>query len=441
MKRFTLDRRTFLRGALGGAAASIVLPPLHAMFKDSGEAYADGSVVTRFGVWFWGNGVRPDRWIPAATGADFPMSEELAPLEAVRPWLHVCTGMEVKTGTHPHHSGMAAILSGALYHQVGTTRDTIVSTFEYPSVDQVAAAHFEGQTPFRSLELAVTQYTGTDEGTSFEHVSHNGPNNINAEERSPAALFQRLFGSPPEPQVDAARKSVLDLVSAQTTSVRQRLGAHDRARLDQHLDSIRTIELRLRQPAAECVVPATPADQPPNEGRQPIAENNTLLSDLMAMALACDMTRAFSIMFSQAGSGVVMWQVGATDGLHYTCHTEGLPQNIVHGAVVFTMEQLGYFLGKLATTEEGAGYVLDNCSILCTSELSQQNPAHDNTEFPILIAGKGSGRLPGNLHYRSGSKRNISCAVLTALRGAGLPMEGGFGYGAGAVTEGIPGLI
>jgi hypothetical protein len=440
MKRFTLDRRTFLRGALGGAAASIVLPPLHAMFKDSGEAYADGSVVTRFGVWFWGNGVRPDRWIPAATGADFPMSEELAPLEAVRPWLHVCTGMEVKTGTHPHHSGMAAILTGALYHQVGTTRDTIVSTFEYPSVDQVAAAHFDGQTPFRSLELAVTQHTGTDEGTSFEHVSHNGPNNINAEERSPAALFQRLFGSPPEPQVDAARKSVLDLVSAQTTSVRQRLGAHDRARLDQHLDSIRTIEQRLRQPAAECVVPPTPADPPPNEGRQPIAENNTLLSDLMAMALACDMTRSFSIMFSQAGSGVVMWQVGATDGLHYTCHTEGLPQNIVHGAVVFTMEQLGYFLGKLATTEEGAGYVLDNCSILCTSELSQQNPAHDNTEFPILIAGKGSGRLPGNLHYRSGSKRNISCAVLTALRGAGLPMEG-FGYGPGAVTEGIPGLI
>ena len=441
MKRFTLDRRTFLRGAIGGAAASIVLPPLHAMFKDNGEAYADGSVVTRFGVWFWGNGVRPDRWIPAATGADFPMSEELAPLEAVRPWLHVCTGMEVKTGNHPHHSGMAAILTGSLYHQVGTTRDTIVSTFKYPSLDQVAAAHFEGQTPFRSLELAITQHTGTDEGTSFEHVSHNGPNNINAAERSPAALFQRLFGAPPEPHVDAARKSVLDLVSAQTQTVRQRLGAHDRARLDQHLDSIRTIEQRLRAPAAECVVPATPSDPGPIDGKQPIAENNQLLSDLMAMALACDMTRSFSIMFSQAGSGVVMWQVGATDGLHYTCHTEGLPQNIVHGAVVFTMQQLGYFLGKLATTEEGAGYVLDNCSILCTSELSQQNPAHDNTEFPILIAGKGSGRLPGNLHYRSGSKRNVSCAALTALRGAGLPMEGGFGYEAGHVAEGIPGLL
>lgn len=441
MKGFKLDRRTFLRGVVGGAAASIALPPLHAMFKNSGEAYADGSVVTRFGLWFWGNGVRPDRWIPSATGADFPMSEELAPLESVRPWLHVLTGMECKTATHPHHSGMAGMLTGSIYHQVGTTRDTIVSTFKYPSVDQIAAAHFEGQTPFRSLELAITQHTGTDEGTTFEHVSHNGPNNFNAEERSPANLFQRLFGSPPEPHVDAARKSVLDLVSSQTQNVRQRLGAHDRARLDQHLDSIRTIEQRLRQPAAECVVPASPADPGPIDGKQPIAENNQLLSDLMAMALACDMTRAFSIMFSQAGSGVVMWQVGATDGLHYTCHTEGLPQNTVHNAVVFTMEQLAYFLGKLATTEEGAGYVLDNCSILCTSELSRQNPAHDNTEFPILIAGKGSGRLPGNLHYRSGSLRNTSCAALTALRAAGLPMEGGFGYDGGRVTEGIPGLL
>jgi hypothetical protein len=350
MKRMRLNRRTFLRGALGGAAAAIALPPLHAMFDNHGEVYADGSTVTRFGLWFWGNGVRPDRWIPGATGADFPLSEELLPLEPVRPWLHVLTGMECKTATHPHHSGMAGMLTGSIYHQVGTTRDTIVSTFKYPSLDQIAAAHFDGQTPFRSLELAITQHTGTDEGTTFEHLSHNGPNNVNAAERSPAALFQRLFGAPPEPHVDAARKSVLDLVNGQTQKLKGRLGAHDRARLDQHMESIRTIEMRLRQPAAECVVPATPTDPGPVEGKQNIEENNRLLSDLMGMALACDMTRAFSIMFSQAGSGVVVWQVGASNGLHYMCHTEGLPQTTVHNAVVFTMQQLAYFLGVLATT-------------------------------------------------------------------------------------------
>ena len=74
-------------------------------------------------------------------------SQELAPLVApagLRPYITPITGYEIKTATHPHHSGMAGIMTGARYHQVGTTRDTIVSTFAHPSVDQIAAARFEG---------------------------------------------------------------------------------------------------------------------------------------------------------------------------------------------------------------------------------------------------------------------------------------------------------
>lgn len=438
MSKFTLTRRTFLRGALGGAGIAIAVPPLEAMFRSNGHVYADGTIPTRFGVWFWGNGVRRAHWVPQGIGSDWVAGAELAPLEGVRPWMHVLSGMEIKTATHPHHSGMAGILSGAHYHQVGTTRDTIVSTLAHPSVDQIAAAHFEGQTPFRSLEIGITKHTGTDEGTSFESLSHNGPNSVNQPERSPRALFERLFGAPPEPRVDAARRSVLDAVGEQTRALKQRVGLRDRERLDQHLDSIRTLEQRLRNPAAECTVPGEPTD-PVDNGQQPIAENNQMLSDLMAMALACDMTRAFSVMFSQAGSGVVMWQVGAQNGLHYTCHTEALPQNIVHEATVFTMQQLAYFLERLRDTPEGAGNVLDNSVILCTTELSEGN-VHSNDDYPILIAGKGSGRLPGNFHYRSTSKRNTSSALLTGLRAAGLPLEGGFGHGAGHVTQGVPGL-
>jgi hypothetical protein len=433
-----LSRRSFLRGMLGGAAISVALPPLEAMFQSNGLVHADGTIPRRFGVWFWGNGMRREHWIPTGTGADWVAGAELAPLEGVRPWLHVLSGMEIKTATHPHHSGMAGIMTGAKYQQVGTTRDTIVSTFAYPSVDQVAAAHYAGQTPFRSLEIGITRKTGTDEGTTFEELSHNGPNNVNPAERSGLALFQRLFGSPPEPHVDAARRSVLDAVSEQTRRLSARVGAHDRARLDQHLESIRTLEQRLRLPAAECVVPPEPTDPADIDGKQPIEDNNRLLSDLLVMALACDLTRAFSVMFSQAGSGVVVWQVGATDGLHYTCHTEAAPQPIVHAATTFTMQQLAYFLGRMRDTPEGAGNLLDSSSILCTSELSEGN-VHSNDDFPILIAGKGGGTLPGNWHYRSQSKRNTSCALLTALRAGGVPLSE-FGYAEGHVTEGVPGL-
>ena len=40
------------------------------------------------------------------------------------------------------------------------------------------------------------------------------------------------------------------------------------------------------------------------------------------MALACDLTRVFSLLFSTAGCGTVFWNVGATNGLHQINHDE-----------------------------------------------------------------------------------------------------------------------
>ena len=68
--RFALSRRTLLRSALtGGAAVAVGLPAFEAMLNRNGDALADGNPLPkRFGVWFWGNGVRLDRWNPSSTG-------------------------------------------------------------------------------------------------------------------------------------------------------------------------------------------------------------------------------------------------------------------------------------------------------------------------------------------------------------------------------------
>ncbi len=440
MTKRRISRRTLLRGALGGAAVAIALPPLEALMNANGTGYAEGEALpSRFGVWFWGNGVRRAHWIPGGgTGTGWVAPVELAPLEIVRGYVSPVTGLEIKTATHPHHSGMAGIMTGDAYQQVGTTRDTIVSTFARQSIDQVAADHLAGATPYRSLEVGITRFTGTDEGTTFQHLSHNGPNNVNAAEYSPAALFARLFGSAPAPQVASGRRSILDVVGGQVSALQSTVSAHDRARLDQHLDSIRQIERRLQTPVAECTTPDPAQDVPDVEGREQIADKNRVMSDLLAMALACDLTRVFSVLFSPAGSGVVVWQVGAGNGLHQMCHDEPGEQPTVHAAITFTMEQLAYFLQRLRDTPEGDGNLLHHSSILCTTELSEGN-RHSNDEFPILIAGKGNGRLAGGVHYRSGSRENTSHALLTALRGAGVEL-GEFGVGAGRVTTTIGAL-
>lgn len=417
----TLDRRTFLRGMLRGGAVAVGLPALEIMLDGHGRALASGlPLPDRFGVWFWGNGVRPEHWVPATTGAGWVPSAELASLADLVPWVSVVSGCEVKTATHPHHSGMTGILTGQHYHQLGTTRDTIVSTFARQSVDQDAADHFEGLTPFRSLEVGITTFRGTDEGSTFQHLSHNGPNNPNPSEYSPFALYQRLFAVPVDPQLDLARLSVLDAVTGQASRLQTKLGARDRERLDQHLESIRTLELRIAAGGNACEPGAAPSDVPDVGGLEQIREKNEVMSGLMALALACDLTRSFSVQFSTCGSGVIFWEVGASDGLHLLCHTEPSPQPVVHAATTVTMEQLAHFLRTLRDTPEGSGNLLERCAILCTSELSD-GQIHSNRDFPILVAGHGNGRLVGGVHYRSTNHRNASDAVLTALRGAGVP--------------------
>ena len=433
-----MKRRSFLRGLVAGTSVSVGLPVLEVMLNSTGTAWADGSdLPDRFGVWFWGNGVRPDYWTPASTGAWTP-SVELAPLADLVPYVSVVSGCEIKTASHPHHSGMTGIMTGEAYYQLGTTRDTIVTTFARQSVDQDAADWFEGLAPYRSLEVGVTRFHGTDEGSTFQHLSHNGPNNPNASAYDPVALYQRLFTSPTGPQLDLARRSVLDAVHGQALDLARDLGSEDRQRLQQHMDSIRTLETRLATEPGECVPIGEPSAFADLSQGEDIETKNAVMTELLVLALACDLTRAFSVQFSTAGSGVTWWQVGATDGHHSLCHFEALPQTTVHNATIATMEQLAVFLNRLRSAEEGDGNLLDRCSILCTSELTD-GYTHSNKDFPILIAGKGNGRLRGGVHWR-GSDTNTSDAVLTALHGAGVELPS-FGSAEGYSTTTISELL
>lgn len=440
MKPFQLDRRALIRGVVGGTSVSLGLPLFEIMMDGHGEALADGTEFpTRFGLWFWGNGVRPESWIPTSTGSNWTPNTETNPLLPLRPYVSVVSGCEIKSATHPHHSGMAGILTGQHYYELGTIRDTIVSTFADQSVDQIAADHFSGTTPFRSIEVGVTKFQGTDEGSTFQHLSHNGPNNFNPSEYEPITLYTRLFGLSGAEELVLARRSVLDGVLTQTGRLSNRLGASDRIRLEQHMDSIRALEQQLAFDGERCDGGLRPGAYPYVNGQEQIEEKNRVMSQLLATALSCDLTRVFSVQFSTAGSGVVFWEAGATDGLHGICHTEEMPQPTVHAATTLTMGYLAEFLQILRDTPEGTGNLLENSSILCTSELSD-GYTHSNADFPIILAGHGGGRLVGNMHYSSPNVENTSNAVLTALHGAGVAVPS-FGLEEGYSNQTISSLL
>ena len=84
-------------------------------------------------------------------------------------------------------------------------------------------------------------------------LSFNGVDSQNPPESDPVKLYQRLFGPTftepgEELKIDpklALRRSVLSTVMDDANALRQRLGANDKQRLEQHLDAVRDIEARL----------------------------------------------------------------------------------------------------------------------------------------------------------------------------------------------------
>jgi hypothetical protein len=239
------------------------------------------------------------------------------------------------------------------------------------------------------------------------------------------------------------RKSVLDAVQAELTGLKASVGTADKKRLDQHTENIRSIENRIAtttMPAgsaaqAMCAKPANPGAVPDVSGKEMIEERTAAMSGLIAMALACDQTRVFSVMFSGSVCGTVYWQVNATGGHHDLTHNEAGDQPLVQASTVFTMKQFATLLAALKAVPEGAGNLLDSCVILASSDTAD-GKAHSITDYPILVAGGGGGALkhPG-VHYRSTTKENTSTVLLSILRAAGLPLTE-FGLGPGRVTTG-----
>ena len=179
-------------------------------------------------------------------------------------------------------------------------------------------------------------------------------------------------------------------------------------------------------------------------GHELLDERNQLMARILARALACDLTRAFSYEYTGMQADTIFWQVGATEGSHVLTHDDrNLPEMLmpqterVHQVVVFVMGQLGYLLEQLKDIQEGDATLLDNCCIMATSEVND-GTAHSYDSMPLIIAGRAGGKLRSNYHYVA-DHENASNALLTCLRAVGLPLTE-LGKNEGHVTESIGAL-
>ncbi len=438
----SLNRRTFLRGLLGGAAVSIALPPLEAFMNVNGTAYAssDSAFPKRFGVFSWGNGIHPQHWIPSSSGMDWEAPLHLQPFANVKEYLTLITGMEVKhANLVAHSSGPAGFLGGCKLAGSERVGGYDFPVFNRPSIDQILAQQIGGDTRFRSIEVAV------EPGT--RGLSYISPDIRNPPESNPILFFERLFGTGfrvpgDDPIIDptlALRRSVLDSVMQDITKLNQRLGSKDQARVDQHLTAIRDLELRIARiesdppNLAACAKPEVPTIPPDIDGRVQMTERSRLMSDMVVMAYACDLSRIINYTHCDLLSNNLF--PGATSGFHQLTHDEPGDMPQFQEITLSIMHDFAYFLEQLAAVPEGDTTLLDNCIILGTTDVSYAR-THQIDEYPILLAGSGGGAISSGFHYRSDTKENASHVPFSLLQAMDANVAS-FGEGEGYVTSGL----
>ncbi len=438
IRRLSLSRRTFLRGA----GASLALPWLDAM-TPALRPQIEGP--TRSLFVFAPNGVKMDDWTPANAGREFSLPHILQPLESVRRQVIVLSnagiraGMALGDGPGDHARASATYLTCVHPRKTGGA-DIRAGV----SIDQVLARHIGGETQFPSLEFGMEagrKAGACDSGYSCAYtnnISWRDPSTPVAKEVNPRAAFERMFGDlGADPEAEARRRrrlaSVLDAAMADVKSVAGKLGPADRDKLDGYLTAVRSFEKRLQKVEAEQPKVAVPKGLEQRDDSPRFVARLQLMYELIALAYETDLTRTITFMLGNAGSNRSYPFLGVPDGHHQISHHGKKPEKLAKIRKInrFHCEQFALFLKRLEATDEGGKSLLHRSMIVYGSAIGDGN-RHDHLNLPIVIAGGGNGRFDSGRHLSLAPRTPMANVYLAMLDAQGIEEES-FGDSSGRV--------
>jgi len=419
-----LSRRVFL----GGAGVMVSLPLLESMIP---RAQALGSATPkRLLVFYVPNGIHMAAWTPSSTGPGFDLQPILQPLAPWKDELTVVSGLAnvpgQPDGFGDHAAGGGAFLTCT---HVNKSETNITNGI---SADQVYAQHIGGETVLPSLQLGLEG--GGNAGNCDSGYSCAYTRNISwvgnqplSKLTSPSTAFDLLFAGfdPGETSQEQARRkanrmSVLDRTLDQASALHGKLGKTDREKLDEYLDSVRDLELKVQaeDSAPSCDVGSSPGD--PDD----VTARGRVMADLMVKALQCDRTRSITYMLASAASLRTFGFLGYPNGHHLYSHHGNAPGNLaaIQAINTWEMEQLAYLVGGLAAvTEVDGSTLLDNTMVYCSSEVEDGN-AHNHFNLPVLLLGRGGGVITPGSHvmYEGQPLANL---YLSMLQGLGVDID------------------
>lgn len=438
----SLPRRTLLRGA----GVALALPLLDAMAPAlTALARSAANPVRRLGFVYVPFGAPLGSWVPATEGRIAELPGPLKPLEPFRDHLIVPTGLEIQTG---HPTGNHA-LSAACFLSCARARMTEGTDYRLgTTADQIAARQIGKETPLPSLELSLDfEYTGGNGDNGFNGVyidtmAWSSPTTPLPTEANPRVVFERLFGDGGSPAEQVAEirtnRSILDSVGEHIARLGREVGAADRTRVGEYVDSIREVERRIQKAESQH------ADSLPADLTRPVGvpesweEHAKLMFDLQLLALRADITRIISFQLARERSTRAYPQIGVPDGHHPLSHHAHDAEKIAKLQKVnaYHLSLFAHLLEKMQSTQDGDGSLLDHSMYLYGSGMGDGN-LHDHQNLPLVVVGGGAGRLKGEKagrHVRFKEATPHANLLLTLLEKVGVHQEA-FGNSTGTIPE------
>ncbi len=430
-----LSRRSFLRGAAGGALAlpwleslSLAKPavkpaqrlafyyiPIGIVRRDffPGE---EGNVVKKY------EGTETERYTYPERKPGFhplQLTKTLKPLENLKDKINLITGLDrtFQHGTDVHAQCASCYLSSAVPYGVKTSAWPLDRTLDHIVADRIGDA-----TPFRTLELSCNSHKDNLESIHFDNISWYGTGQVAPSIRDPRKVYRRLFSTS---EIQDFR-DITDLVLDDARSLKRDLGYSDQQRFAEYFDSIRTIEEQMNKlEARKAELDAAPLEEP-TAAHLPRGEYIRLMGDLMVAAFQTGLTNVATLMVGPERWNTPFMFEGVFDkprSHHQMSHNQKQFIDDIAKVDEFYMRQWVYMLEKMDSIQESDGSTLLDNTIFTYGSGLGDGATHQYEKLPIVVAGSGGGRLKTGNHLQCPNGTPLSNLWLTQARAMGVKLD------------------
>lgn len=413
----SIPRRHFLRAA----GALIALPVMESLGY---RAFASEKKITppkRIVFLGMGFGVTQETWYPDVQqqGANYVLPEGLLPLARHQKNFSILQGLTNKFNTEGHWGSTFWLTGANRYGVPGRNFNNSISA------DQVAAAVLGADTRYGSLHFTTNNGGGDGHGPGLS-LAWNAQGKPIAGMDSPTLVFHRLFSEEKTSLEErkallAQQKSILDAVLVDAKRVKRGVTKTDSDKLDEYLEGIRDIEIRIAKEEKWSGAPKAKAPFAEPAAGLNGKEQIKAFYDLAVAALQTDSTRV--ITYRQPVTALLKGldlksPVDSHSMSHYTMGLATGDASQLRDKI--QSELLAGLMDKLKSVKEADGSSLfDHTCLVFGGNIRS---VHYLDNCPTIVSGGGASIRLGE-HMVLPKDTPLSNLWLTLLQGVGVSAQ------------------